>query len=159
MNRLEDDETDINKITYVTHNILMAMSLRDGIDIINNNNKNGEILSEDDEIKLISEVVTKKYKEKFEFIKKSLLNSLMKFFLQLMFFLDDYYLCKYNSYCFQICVSVLPSETNKVSGQTTWKVRSQCTYRTVSSYFFTVYKEELTSNENENETKTDIEMN
>ena len=74
MNRLEDDETDINKITYVTHNILMAMSLRDGIDIINNNNKNGEILSEDDEIKLISEVVTKKYKEKFEFIKKSLLN-------------------------------------------------------------------------------------
>ena len=51
------------------------------------------------------------------------------------------------------------------------------TYRTVSSYFFTeienllekndltnrkfgwLYKEELTSNENENETKTDIEMN
>ena len=50
-------------------------------------------------------------------------------------------------------------------------------YRTVSSYFFTeienllekndltnrkfgwLYKEELTSNENENETKTDIEMN
>ena len=74
MNRLEDDETDINKITDVTHNILMAMLLRDGIDIINNNKKNGEILSEDDEIKLISEVVTKKYKEKFEFIKKSLLN-------------------------------------------------------------------------------------
>ena len=51
------------------------------------------------------------------------------------------------------------------------------TYRTASSYFFTeienliekngltnrkigwLYKEELTSNENENETKTDIEMN
>ena len=51
------------------------------------------------------------------------------------------------------------------------------TYRTVSSYFFTeienllekndltnrkfgwLYKEELTSNENQNETKTDIEMN
>ena len=74
MNRLEDDETDINKITYVTHNILMAMSLRDGIDIINNNKKNGEILSEDYEIKLISELVTKKYEEKLEFIKKSLLN-------------------------------------------------------------------------------------
>ena len=43
----------------------------------------------------------------------------MKFFLRLMFFLDDYYLCKYNSYCFQICVSLLPSETNKVSGQKT----------------------------------------
>ena len=34
-----------------------------------------------------------------------------------------------------------------------------CTYRTISSYFFTVYKEELTSNEYENETKTEIEMN
>ena len=51
------------------------------------------------------------------------------------------------------------------------------TYRTVSNYFFIeienllekndlanrkigwLYKEELTSNENENETKTDIEMN
>ena len=51
------------------------------------------------------------------------------------------------------------------------------TYRTVSSYFFTeienllekndltnrkfgwLYKEELTSNENQNETETDIEMN
>ena len=43
----------------------------------------------------------------------------MKVFLQLMLFLDDYYLCKYNSYCFQICVSLLPSETNKVSGQKT----------------------------------------
>ena len=74
MNRLEDDETDINKITDVTHNILMAMLLRDGIDIINNNKKNGEILSEDYEIKLISELVTKKYEEKLEFIKKSLLN-------------------------------------------------------------------------------------
>ena len=39
MNRLEDDKTDINKITDVTHNILMAMSVRDGIDIINNNKK------------------------------------------------------------------------------------------------------------------------
>ena len=74
MNRLEDDETDINKITDVTHNILMAMLLRDGIDIINNNKKNGEILSEDYEIKLISELVTKKYEEKLEFIKKNLLN-------------------------------------------------------------------------------------
>ena len=36
--------------------------------------KNGEILSEDDEIKLISELVTKKYEEKLELIKKGLLN-------------------------------------------------------------------------------------
>ena len=36
--------------------------------------KEGKILSEDDEIKLISELVTKKYEEKIDFIKKSLLN-------------------------------------------------------------------------------------
>ena len=40
----------------------------------------------------------------------------------------------------------------------TFEVRSLCTFRTVSSYFFTEYKEELTSNEKENETKIDIEM-
>ena len=74
LNRLDEEETDINKICDVTHNVLMAMSVRDGIDIINNNNKNGEILSEDDEIKLISELVTKSYEEKIDFIKKSLLN-------------------------------------------------------------------------------------
>ena len=42
---------------------------------------------------------------------------------------------------------------------TTFKARSLCKYRTLSSYFFTEYKEELTSNKNEYETKTDIEMN
>ena len=41
----------------------------------------------------------------------------------------------------------------------TFKVRYLCTFRTVSSYFFTEYKEELTSNENENERNNDIEMN
>ena len=74
LNRLDEEETDINKICDVTHNVLMAMSVRDGIDIINNKKKNGEILSEDDEIKLISELVTKSYEEKIDFIKKSLLN-------------------------------------------------------------------------------------
>ena len=74
LNRLDNDETDINKIYDVTHNALMAMSIKDGVDIINNKKKNGEILSEDDEIKLISELVIKKYEEKLDFIKKSLLN-------------------------------------------------------------------------------------
>ena len=42
----------------MTHNVLMAMSIRDGVNIINNNKKkNGEILS--DEIKLIFELVKK----------------------------------------------------------------------------------------------------
>ena len=66
LNRLDNDETDINKICDVTHNVLMAMSIREGVNIINNNNKkkNGEILSEDDEIKLISELVKKNMKKR-----------------------------------------------------------------------------------------------
>ena len=39
LNRLDEEETDINKICDVTHNVLMAMSVRDGIDIINNKKK------------------------------------------------------------------------------------------------------------------------
>ena len=42
--------------------------------ILSTTTKKGEILSEDDEIKLISELVTKSYEEKIDFIKKSLLN-------------------------------------------------------------------------------------
>ena len=64
LNRLDNDETDINKIYDVTHNALMAMSIKDGVDIINNKKKNGEILSEDDEIKLISELVKKNMKKR-----------------------------------------------------------------------------------------------
>ena len=74
LNRLDAGKTDINKITDVTHNVLMAMSVRDAVYIINEKKKNGEILSEEDEIKLVSELVTKCYEEKLDFIKKSLLN-------------------------------------------------------------------------------------
>ena len=74
LNRLDAGETDINKITDVTHNVLMAMSVRDAVYIINEKKKNGEILSEEDEIKLVSELVTKCYEEKLDSIKKSLLN-------------------------------------------------------------------------------------
>ena len=73
LNRLEE-ETDIKKITDVTHNVLMAMSVRDAVCIIKEKKKNGAILSEEDEIKLVSELVTKCYEEKLDFIKKSLLN-------------------------------------------------------------------------------------
>ena len=73
LNRLDAGETDINKITDVTHNVLMAMSVRDAVFIINEKKKNGEILSEEDEIKLVSELVTKSYEEKLDFIKKSLI--------------------------------------------------------------------------------------
>ena len=39
LNRLDNDETDINKICDVTHNVLMAMLIREGVDIINNKKK------------------------------------------------------------------------------------------------------------------------
>ena len=74
LNRLDEEETDSKKITDVTHNVLMAMSVRDAVYIIKEKKKNGEILSEEDEIKLVSELVTKCYEEKLDFIKKSLLN-------------------------------------------------------------------------------------
>ena len=73
LNRLDAGETDINKITDITHNVLMAMSVRDAVYIINEKKKNGEILSEEDEIKFVSELVTKSYEEKLDFIKKSLI--------------------------------------------------------------------------------------
>ena len=73
LNRLDAGKTDINKITHVTHHVLMAMSVRDAVYIINEKKKNGEILSEEDEIKLVSELVTKSYEEKLDFIKKSLI--------------------------------------------------------------------------------------
>ena len=39
LNRLDNDETDINKICDVTHNVLMAMLIREGANIINNKKK------------------------------------------------------------------------------------------------------------------------
>ena len=73
LNRLDAGETDINKITDVTHNVLMTMSVRDAVYIIIEKKKNGDILSEEDEIKLVSELVAKSYEEKLDFIKKSLI--------------------------------------------------------------------------------------
>ena len=40
LNRLDEYETDINKICGVTYNLLMLMSIKDGVNIINNNNNN-----------------------------------------------------------------------------------------------------------------------
>ena len=73
LKRLDEEETDIKKITDVTHNVIMPMSVRDAVCITKEKKKNGEILSEEDEIKLQSELVTKCYEEKLDFIKKSLL--------------------------------------------------------------------------------------
>ena len=39
LNRLDDDETDIKKITNITHTVLMAMSVRGAVCIINEKKK------------------------------------------------------------------------------------------------------------------------
>ena len=52
----------------------MRMSIREGLDTVNHKKKNGENLGEEEEIKLMCELVQKIYVEKLEFIKKSLLN-------------------------------------------------------------------------------------
>ena len=67
------DETDIKKITDVTHTVLMAISVKDAVCIIKEKKKNGEILSQEHEIKLVSELVRKSYEEKLDFIKKFLI--------------------------------------------------------------------------------------
>ena len=74
LNRLDDDETDVKKITNITHTVLMAMSVRGAVCIINKKKKNGKILTDDEEMKKESELVKKSYEEKLDFIKKSFMN-------------------------------------------------------------------------------------
>ena len=49
--------------------------------ILSTTKENGKILSEDDEIKLISEFVTKSYEEKIDFIKKKFVKLIVCFSL------------------------------------------------------------------------------
>ena len=52
----------------------MAMSVRGAVCIINKKKKNGKILTDDKEMKKVSELVKKSYEEKLDFIKKSFMN-------------------------------------------------------------------------------------
>ena len=74
MNSLEPEENDINKITKVTHESLMILSVADAAAIINNKKKDEkEELSEEDELKLFHEIIQKSYLEKLDFMRKELL--------------------------------------------------------------------------------------
>ena len=67
---LEPDETDINKITDVTHKCLLMMSVRDAALLTNNNDS----IEEQEKMKLFHEIVQKSYLIKLSLLEKKLLN-------------------------------------------------------------------------------------
>ena len=67
---LEPDETDINKITDVTHKCLLMMSVRDATLLTNNNGS----IDEQEKMKLFHEIVEKSYLIKLSLLEKKLLN-------------------------------------------------------------------------------------
>ena len=75
LNSLEPEETDINKITKVTHRTLLMMSMRDAVMEMRDKKKDEkkEEEEEENEIKLFHELIQKSYLEKLDFIKKQLL--------------------------------------------------------------------------------------
>ena len=77
LNSLEPEETDINKITKVTHRTLLMMSMRDAVmemrDKKKDEKKEEEEEEEENEIKLFHELIQKSYLEKLDFIKKQVL--------------------------------------------------------------------------------------
>ena len=75
LNSLEPEETDINKITKVTHRTLLMMSMRDAVMEMRDKKKDEkkEEEEEENEIKLFHELIQKSYLKKLDFIKKQLL--------------------------------------------------------------------------------------
>ena len=76
LNSLEPEETDINKITTVTHRTLLMMSMRDAVMEMRDKKKDEkkkEEEEEENEVKLFHELIQKSYLEKLDFIKKQLL--------------------------------------------------------------------------------------
>ena len=73
-NSLEPDETDIDKITNVTHKSLLIMSIRDAALIIKGRKEKNNDVDADEEMKLLDKIVQKSYLIKLELLKKKLLN-------------------------------------------------------------------------------------
>ena len=81
LNSLEPEETDINKIAKVAHRSLLILSVRDAameMEMEKRRKKEKddekEELNDEDETKLLHEMIQKSYLEKLDFIKKTLLN-------------------------------------------------------------------------------------
>ena len=75
LNSPEPEETDIIKITKVTHRTLLMMSMRDAVMEMRDKKKDEkeEEDEEENETKLFHELIQKSYLEKLDFIKKQLL--------------------------------------------------------------------------------------
>ena len=81
MNSLEPEETDINKIAKVAHRSLLILSVWDAAMEMEMEKRRKrekddekEELNDEDETKLLHEMIQKSYLEKLDFIKKTLLN-------------------------------------------------------------------------------------
>ena len=73
LNVLDDNETDINKITFVSHNFLLASSKKNAREIIEKEEANGEIFNKEEKIKKFKELVHLIYEEKIKLLKEELL--------------------------------------------------------------------------------------
>ena len=73
LNVLDDKEADINKIAFVSHNFLLASSMKNAHEIIEIKEANGEILNKEEKIIKIKELVHLTYKEKIKLLKEELL--------------------------------------------------------------------------------------
>ena len=74
LNSLDKNETDVNKISDVTHKYLLIMSVRDATKIINTGEKTKDDDNNDEKMKMFDEIVQKCYLIKLESLKKKLLN-------------------------------------------------------------------------------------
>ena len=74
LNSLEPEETDINKIAKVAHKSLLMMSIRDVAIEMKKRKKEKddekEELNDEDETKLLHEMIQKSYLGKLDFMKK-----------------------------------------------------------------------------------------
>ena len=73
LNVLDDNETDINKIAFVSHNFLLASSMKNAREIIEIKEANGKIFNKEEKIKKCKELVHLIYEEKIKLLKGELL--------------------------------------------------------------------------------------
>ena len=73
LNVLDDNETDINKIAFVSHNFLLASSMKNAGEIIEKKEANGEIFNKEEQIKKFKELAHLIYEEKIKLLKEELL--------------------------------------------------------------------------------------
>ena len=73
LNVLDDNETDIDKIAFVSHNFLLMTSMKDACEIIQKEEADGKIFNKEEKIKKFKELVNLIYDEKIKILKEELL--------------------------------------------------------------------------------------